>query len=249
MFKFLKKPIVLHCYTDRAEVFNYAKISKSSEFIPDWWKGLPKNVNANDDLINLPTLKSCPGFIDLYRSGFIVPMWADLAVEIGEIGSPSYRYQYADARSEAMHHPTYQRGSAFPEEKYQHLKFSVPWYLQCKEDINFLFSAPTWNMESPEKFTVLPGVLNFKYQGAVNINTLWVREIALRRQLLPFGSPLAQLIPVTEQKIVLEHHLLDTSEFENMRCMGRRVSFTSNYRKLKQVMEVGGCPFHHKVEK
>jgi hypothetical protein len=249
MFNFFKKPIVFHCYTDRAEVFNHAKIAKSSEFIPDWWKSIPKEVLANDDLVSLPTLKSCPGFIDLYRSGFFIPMWTDLMVEVGEFGNPAYRYQYADRRSEAMHHPTYQRGAAFPEEKYQHLKVSVPWYLKCDEDISFLFSTPTWNMDSPETFTVLPGMLNFKYQGAVNVNTLWTREAQLKRHLLPFGSPLAHLIPMTERKMVLQHHLLDTEEFENLRCIGRRVSFTTNYRKLKRVQEASGCPFHHTPEK
>jgi hypothetical protein len=94
MLNIFQKPVVIDCYTDNPHAFEYAKPSKATEFLPKWWKSLPKDGHAN--------MSRCAGFIDLYRKSYVLPMWSDFDVWFNPDGS--YNWQYADLRSEAQVH-------------------------------------------------------------------------------------------------------------------------------------------------
>ena len=248
-FNFFSKPVVLHCYTNRADVFNYSPIAKASKFIPDWWKKIPKSNPVENAVHPAPTMKHCAGFTDLYRKGFIIPMWSELAIEIGEIGSDAYRYQYADEASVAIAHSERQRGTAYPTERYQQLKLESPWFLSCDEDIEFLLTEPTWNIDNPEIVKILPGVLNYKYQASTNMNTIWLRQNEPVIYTIDHNQPIAHLIPLTQRKVELKLHLVDNTEYTNLVRKNKLAVFIGKYAAIKKVSKERGCPFHFKAEK
>ena len=252
---FLNRPVVLHCYTDRADIFNYAPIGRASKFIPDWWKALPKSVGFNtaskepfDNSIE-NTMKGCVGFTNLYKTGFIIPMWCDFALEIGKINSGQYKYRFSDNTSVASMHPQDQRGAIYPEENYQHIKIHSPWKFVCEEEIDFLTVEPTWSISTPDSIKILPGVINFKYQYGTNINTIWTRRDEDIRYVLEYNQPLVHVIPLTDKKVVLKLHLLNTEDFANMCSSARPIKFANKFRTVKKTMDAKGCPFHYKTEK
>ena len=248
-FNFLKRPVVLHCYTNRAEVFNYASVKKSSEFIPSWWKVVPKTVPDPKSLFPGGTIKTCVGFTDLYSAGFMVPMWSDFAIKVGPIGDPFYFWQYVDGCSEAEEHNQTQRGGAYPTTHYQHLKLITPWLLRCDEDIKFLLTGPTWNITNPEKMHVLTGIVNFKYVAQANVNTLFIKQEAPFQYNLNVGDPLLHIIPLTERKVIIKNHLVDDATFKNIDAVGVNVRNTNKYKFVKKAIETNGCPFHFQPEK
>jgi hypothetical protein len=107
---FKKKPIDIHFFTTREEVFNLAKPKHAIEFIPDWFKKLPAHRFTNEpnqNLIGNRNIKTCPGFVNLYKTGFIFSLWSDLNVEIN---GDDYRYQFIDHTSNIVVHNANQMG-------------------------------------------------------------------------------------------------------------------------------------------
>ena len=253
-FNFLSKDIVLHCYTAQPAVFNYAPIRKATAFFPDWWKALPASYPNANGMGSCSTMKLCPGFIDLFAKGFVLPLWSDVSIGIEKKIDPDvenhnyqFRYQFSDNTSSFGLHDPKQSGGAYPISEYQHLKFNSPWYFSCAEDISFLQIQATWNFKNPEKMFIPPGVLNFKHQPATEVNALWPRGIEDTVHDLDFGQPLTYYIPLTERKVKLQLHLISHEEFKNMGTVGTRISFINKYRNNKKILKESGCPFQFKV--
>ncbi len=46
MFFFRKKTLLIDCFTPVEGAFKYAKPKLAAEFVPDWWKELPKTLRT-----------------------------------------------------------------------------------------------------------------------------------------------------------------------------------------------------------
>lgn len=253
-FNFLSKDIVLHCYTSRPDVFNYAPIRKTTAFLPEWWKALPPSHAFENGLGRGATMKLCTGFTDLFAKGFVLPLWSDVSVGIGkkidpdvETHSYQFRYQFSDGTSSFVPHDAKQSGGFYPISEYQHLKLINPWIFSCAEDIAFLQIQPTWNFKNPEKMLVPPGILSFKYQVGAEVNTFWPRGVEDTVHDLAFGQPLTQYIPLTERKVKLQLHLISHEELLNRGSISKKTVFLNKYRNNKKILKERGCPFQFKV--
>ena len=253
-FNFLSKDIVLHCYTSRPEVFNYAPIRKTTAFFPEWWKALPPSYALKNGVGSAATMKLCTGFTDLFAKGFVLPLWSDVSVGIEKKIDPDvethkyqFRYQFSDNTSSFDTHNTKQFGDSYPISEYQHLKFDTPWILSCAEDIPFLQIQATWNFKNPEKMFVPPGILSFKYQVGMPVNSFWAREAEDAVHDLVFGQPLTQYRPLTERKVKLQLHLISHEEFLNRKNINTVTVFVNKYRNNKKILKERGCPFQFKV--
>lgn len=233
------KPIFVDMYTDKSYVYEYAQPGPASEFYPDWWAGIGKSTK--DGAIEYPTIKSCEGFVAQYRRGLIIPMWSDLMVEIAPVGSTGYRWTYSDGKSVAKVHPAEQRGTYLPETEYQHLKLDTPWVFKCDEDVAFQWVQPMWNFDNPESVLIPPGVVNFKYQFAVNINMLFKRGTATREVLIEHGQPMVHLVPLTERPVVFRAHLVTNDEITKLSGLRTSIKFVGTYRRIKNLLS--RCPF------
>ena len=248
-FNFPKKKLVLHCYTARAEVFNYAPIQKASAFLPDWWRNLPLSIPHENGMFPVSTMKGCVGLTQLYKHGVIIPMWSDLSLRIGQTGSTDYAYQYSDKRSEIQTHGVSQNGGRYLDEEYQHLKIISPWVFKCDEDVSFLNIAPTWNLETVGDINVLPGAVDYKYQAGTNVNIFIKRKNTVEQYLIPFNQPLVHIIPTTDKKLEIKTHLVSQEELAQIGRISAGTKFLKKYLTNRSVLKERGCPFHYKVEK
>lgn len=232
---FFVKPskINLDLFTTSVMVYNMAKIEPAIKFVPQWWKDLPSSVGDHPHVRN-GTLKKCSGFIELYKAGFIIPMWCDLAVDIGPIGSNFYRYQYSDRKSMAEEHPEIQRKNFCNKENYQHLKLTSPWYVTSKQSIDCVFMDVVWNDVNLLPYRVLTGILNFKYANQLNVNMMFIKKENEQNILIPYKTPIVHLIPMTDKKIKLNYHLVDEKELDKkITSSNVKVKFLNRFQTYK----------------
>lgn len=246
----LDGPVYLDCYTSNADAYKYAKIEPAARFYPKWWKKLKNKYSVIDpsnpqlEMRESGTMRSCAGFTDLFKSALCIPLWSDLRLTVGPIGTDFYKWLYADGRSRAGVHGQAQRGDFMPDSEYQHFKLVTPWRIKCEEDVKFLLFDPTWTGDANNGVITPPGVLEFKYQAAANVNILVARDLESPRVVdLKYGTPLAFLAPLTERRVVLRYHLISTEEFE--RLPKGALTFVNAYNTTKK-KEQEQCPMKTK---
>lgn len=239
---FKKKPIVLNLYTYRPEVFNYFPIETAKKCIPSWYKGLPTPYYKNEE-DNEVNLKLCVGVLDYYVNGFILPLWSDLHLKIGCIGSTLYQWTYADAVSHAAIHLPSQYGNILPETEYQHLKLTSPWLATCDEDIKFLLTQPDWTFDFDDNIHILSGFMDFKYQAGTNVNLFAKRQQNDYETILKAGTPLYRIVPITEREVVIKTHLVSEEKMNSIAVKNRPISFLRHYELKKKIMSSKSCPF------
>ena len=234
----------MDCFTTNPSVFEYYKIQPSIKSYPDWWKKLPasgsdwKETAKNRNLFGTNTMKSCAGFIELYKRSFSLLLWSDLRLFIGSEENPSYTYQFADRKSEITVHSSDQHGGAFGDEKFQHLKIHSPWFCLSKTNINWCVIPSIWSLlKTHPTVNMLSGVVNFKAQTSTNI-VLFIQRTK-EDQYLEFsaGTVVSQLLPMTEKNVCLKHHLVDETELSRLKAKHSFDShniFSSSFLKMKK---------------
>lgn len=241
-WKIKKKEITLDCYTHRADVYNYFPIVEAKNKIPDWFKKTPPSCfkGAKD---HVKTIKGCPGLLEYWTKGFVLPLWSDLSIILEQEGKTGYEWQYSDLLSSIDVHDPEQTNNHFPETKYQHLKLLSPWLFVCSEDISFLAVEPAWQFDVLKNVRILTGVLNFKFQSGTHINMFCLREDKEKETILRSGTPLYNFIPLTEKKIKLKTHLISLDKFDRIKQSGMRTSFNRAYDTNKKLLQEKTCPF------
>lgn len=248
MFWIKKPKLVLDCFTEYSHVYELAPLDKAIKFLPNWWKSVPKTIpSLHNNLADDSTIKTCPGVIEQYKNGIIIPLWTDILIDIAPIGIDGYRAQAADARTPLNSHPHEQRGIYLPNEKYQHIKIGSPWFLKTNESINWQLLQPVYNYNTPDKVVILPGMLNFKYQRQTNVNMIFTRSADVgTKHRFKRGQPLIQLIPYTEKELVIKTHLVSQEEITKLNSLSYHSTFHNNYHKMVSILKAKDkrCPFH-----
>ena len=203
--KLFNRSITLDCYTTDPQVYEHAKIQKAGSFIPDWWKSLPKGAPFS-------TMRQCEGFTELYKKSFVLPLWSDFDVSID---GDHFHWQYADNLSTAENHTKHQFGEWVSEDSILQLKLNSPWRLRCDKEVFFQWSDVTWDKDRVFKYTTPTAIVEYKYQHAANVNLLFNKE-RVQELRLHHGTPLVFITPITEDKVVLKHHLVSASEMQEI---------------------------------
>ena len=173
IFWFKKKEIVVDCFTIHQSVYDLYKIRPAIKYFPEEAKTMSNFYDVVDDHTKITyeaaTIRKCIGLINLYKQGFIMPMWTDVLCEpkssltqksaVAMVGLP-FQYQMHDRR---------QFSTLF--EDYIHLKLEGVWRLREKTGIQFLWNPPAWNLHRhTQNFTVVPGSVSYDYQSQTNVN-------------------------------------------------------------------------------
>jgi len=244
IFIIKKRKIILDLFTCRQMIYDAAKPKPAAQFYPDWWKDLKAELPLGKELFPTATMRRCMGFVDHYKHGFIIPMWSDFRIRMGEVGNPFFEAAFSDSTTHVGTHPAALRGSYLPEQRYTHIKMSTPWAAKCSEDVYWKWEQPTYGFKHPNKVIVLPGTIEYKYQYSMNANIMFAKQDKPSELQLDFQQPLVHVTPLSERPFELKYHMVDTHEYDRL-MQGEKVSNINRYRAYRRVRESeeSKCPF------
>lgn len=248
-FFFKRKKKIIDCFTSNQMVYEHFPIAHAREYIPDWYKKIdatyPVN-NPNTTRKSAATVKRCPGISSLFNEGFILPLWSDLTFEFSPIETNfEFKWEYAvsDPSWRVEVHDAQQYTGLFKNQFFQ-TKLNVPWLIKENTGIKFAFIEPTYTMANPNVVTVIPGVINFKYQNFINVNMLTEISNPMQKRIeFEAGEPLAQIIPLTEDDVELKIHKVSKEEYQTLDESTSAYKWYGTYFNRKKKAE-RSCPFN-----
>ena len=127
-----------------------------------------------------------------------------------------------------------------------------PWILKEKTGCNFAYIKETWGSldnDDYHRVTVLPAVVNFKYQHHLHINA-FIPD-AKNTYSIKLGTPVVHLIPMTENDVEFKSHSLFENEFNALKTSTSFPTVSGGYNFAKNKSEEREnekkkCPFHFK---
>lgn len=206
----MSKTNVIKFVTDDAYIHDHKPMAPSLKYAPEWWKKLPRHFvsqRENDSVLN-PTIKGCPGFVELYKYSFALPL--DLEFEISEYitedNKLGLRYYPEDAGSV---HPDVQTGNAFSD-RYHHFKVSCRYSFATESSDNFLITNNFWGDRL--NIHVLNGVLPASKNAVpLRINMYIPKGFGVLK--FHYGDIIAHAIPLSDKKYVVEKKLMMGDEY------------------------------------
>jgi hypothetical protein len=234
VFWFKSKPIIVDCFTDNSAAFDYGKVKLANKFTPDWWNNLPSLVDEGE-IYPMPSMKTCIGFVELLKRGFMIPLWSDFALDIKENGN--FSWQFSDGFSSCIPHYASQRGSWFPKENFVHLKLLSPWVLVEKTGVQWHAAHCSWNVNPFDGYFAPSALIEFYHQSNTHINLFFAYNGRDKKYLLNHGTPLTHYVPLSDKPIVLKHHLVTTSEVNRIANKQIPITFLNKYRYIKKLRE------------
>lgn len=246
MFFFLKRSkIVIDAFTYSPAALEYFPIDHANNFVPEWFKRVPKDIDGVELKEGCPktkgnTIRRCVGFLDYYsKNSFIMPLWTDIKFESGADG---YRYICADRKSEIQYHPQAMRGNEYLA-NYEHFKLLSVWRVTEKSGVKMHFGQSFYNFDDPRRVIIPPAIVNFKYQHATELQ--FFVERTAKTQTLEFkaGQPLVHFTPLSDKEIEIRTHLQSYDEW--MQSRQWIFAFNGNYLKAKKIKDQKEkkCPF------
>jgi hypothetical protein len=233
---FKKKEIVLDCFTTDAVVYDNAKINDANKFMPEWWKNTPQEVQGDK------SIRNCLGIVEFYRTGIVIPSWFEMYYKDGQ-------FTTSTNIDTGGSHPNHQY-QGFAGDDGTSMKLHTPWVFKCNRDINFTWTQPTWNnRDAIDRYTILPAVVNYKYQFNTSINLFMVKKEQEEGTLIKPLTPLVILHPMTEEKVVIKNHLVDEKEYQRVTGIDK-LHFTGSLnlynrrKKLINKVDELNCPYH-----
>jgi len=210
--------IILDCYTYNPYAYNFAKINYGHHYVPEWWKNTPSIVEEH------PTIKSCPAFIEYYKKGIVLPMWCEVEVQIQPKGEGLFTWKSAQKEFSITEHQQ-EQFKGFAKEDGYNLKIISPWFIKCKEEINFTFTQPIWNQRDTMFNLILtPGIVSFKSQMFSNLNYFFQqKDIQQDINIQPL-TPMVIMHPMSERKVKLRHHLLTSKDKDGFETLGHHTN-------------------------
>lgn len=237
---FKRKKIVIDCFTTNPNAANIFPIDKSNKFYPEWWKKVPPTVQEtakNGIKFDTATIRSCSGFIDLYNQSITIPLWADLIIETTEF---KFNWVSPDSSFLITGHLTQQYASEDEILNFYHAKIISPWRFEEKTGVSFVFMDPFWNnRDYLGKYYTPPGIVEYKYNHSTEINIFAPKHLS--RIEIKAGSPMAHIIPMSDNEIIIKTHLINQEEY-NKKYPANIWTNKHRYLKEKHILEKK-CPF------
>lgn len=233
LFFFKEKPIEIVAFIK--DIYNsikeFSPIVPARDLFPDWWRNTPSSSFNWDNLQPVNTAKSCPGIIQSLTTGFIMPLWSDLAIQYSD---SQYQYQFSDMQTMLSDHPDYQSPNFC--EDYWKFKIHSPWILNTP--VKLMYTSPFYhNTSSSFPFIIPPAIVPpIKHLCGTQVFIFAKKEQKLNRTVLKSGTPLMHIIPLTESKVTIRCEVVSESEYsKKISIVGFKNSF--NNRGLKNIFK------------
>lgn len=216
MFFFFRRPkveIIAYCRSPHALAFEHNPISPARNFIPSWWKDVESSQFDWNVFQARTTAKACPGIINSFIKGFMLPAWCDIALAFKD---REWRYRFSDSRSSMEYHHGPEQVPGFYKD-HHFLKIQSPWILQSPVDIQY--SSPFYYHTDPQPYIVPPGIIT-PVNGMCPTNVFLIIKYPEQDQEVKFiiknSTPLMNILPLTEKEVVLKPVLLDENETQKI---------------------------------
>jgi hypothetical protein len=158
----------------------------ASRHVPDWLKQMPTDYEDGG------MLKRCPPFLEAMTAGYIIPLPADLGLEMTAEGELK---AYSRLPVVGTHFPAQYKGSPFEDRRV--LKFHNPWIIVTPPDYVCLITAPVNRFEAP--LMALTGIVETgSYYKEVHLPLACLLAPG-QRFAAPRGTPIIQVIPMRRE--------------------------------------------------
>ena len=148
------------------------------------------------------TIKTCAGFINLYKRSILVKSPFDIYLEFGDDEIVLQHVGQISNRSFAVIHPNSQLLDYVGTKKYKYLvKILLP--VALDSEISLFMSESSYHFN---KFNVMPGIINSNYKRDL---TFFIPiENDTKDLYIKKGDPLFLLTPLCENKIKINYKIL-----------------------------------------
>jgi len=189
-------------------------IIEAKNFKPDWTKSAIKDLvdkkskSTNNDTGRFTHLAYCPGIFDLFKTGYIVPMWYDINIKTQK-NTPGFSWTMADksfgSLSDIKFIDTHSDiiTDFIPKRKGtidNIVKINTPWNVIVPDGVKFICLPISY----PDNFDYesTTGILDPSQSSEINIQMNWNVEDGER--MIKAGTPLMHVIPLSEETFNLE---------------------------------------------
>jgi len=237
-FWFKRKKIILDCFTSEALAFDRHKPQKAVHSLPDWYRQLKPGV---------PNMKYCHGFKQFFKNAISLNMWTTLDFTVNT-EEKKWDWRASLPSTIISEHSPEQYGYFLSEKDYDHIKLDSPWALKTNKYVNFAWVDSFWCRNTFD-YMFPNTILDFYYQHTTAINMFFRLHGPSYTFKIEAGDPLIFLIPLTEEKIEIRHHLITHQEM--LRYMPYDVGSTSQLMRYwirkkhtdKLLNQQKKCPF------
>jgi len=198
---------------DTVKVTAYAPSTGLIDLFPIEHRKFPKYFKSFQKAENFRSIKTCPGFVDLYSNSLSIPAWQDIKITISSTGNievmaPQVEYS-------AVSHPLEEQApGVWPG--YVSVKLESPWLIKCNKDVPWYMIQPTWEQNNPDNFSVIPGSLEFKYYNETNINLLFPIPETTKTYTIRAGETIAMLLPGFTEEYSVECKYISEQETDKL---------------------------------
>ena len=187
-------------WTDVKSLPEIEPISLGQNFIPEWFQNIPKHFPEELKKIDKGSIKNCPGFIEFFKVGYVMPLWCDLNLNVVKDGESSW--ESPDKRFIFDTHPNYQFLDHVPESIGKTIKLVVktlcPWHVKTPKGISMLWLPMLYHYDP--NFSALPGIIPTDRVYELNPQMLIYKE---GKTTISRGTPLGMFVPIRQEKFNL----------------------------------------------
>jgi hypothetical protein len=152
------------------------------------------------------------------------------------VSNNTYQWQFSDKTSMADIHYEYQY-TGFIGQDYGQLKLHSPWLFKTKADIDWLVSAPVYNLSSFRDYVLAQGLLDFSKQYSTHLQLLV--DLTIDKVFtIPFGTP-TLFTPLTDKKVIIHRQLISDAELKAFSQSSLNSTFINKYKKPR----LTNCPY------
>lgn len=207
-------------------------IRDAEDVTPSWFKAVPTSTKSPSGS-TVATVRTCPGMVELFKEGMIIPSWCDLYLDWSR-GS-----LYNEPEQMGISHPDWQWNQSSAFKDFYHLKIASPWKFKEKTGSKFMMTNAWWNKPGVKHF-VPNGLIEFRHQHSTNIN-LWLPKSGFPQSYtITAGDPLCQIINLDGKKIKFHMHFMDKTKIDQD-VNDHLFSQVGQYYKRKKLIQEN-CP-------
>lgn len=168
----------------------------AEQMAPDWFKAMRSKTDEKKATpINNSTIKMCPGIIDSFSYGYIMPAWCDLTMWWDEKNQLQIETAWVDKSSiSAVTEMQFPNFNLPKNHRRVMIKLTMPWKVETDPGTSILVTHPKWRSDN---FALYEGIVdsdNYINDIHAIISFDPSEKVNIKR-----GQPLVQIIPLIRE--------------------------------------------------